>query len=120
MIDVVGIQIRNAIIARAAVEVAARLVAEIRRPVGGARVDANTVDVDDGTLVEREARRAADAEVLGATNTAADARGPHAGDLTLENGADVRRRLHILDLGGIDDADWRAELALGHRAARTG
>src|SRR5215831_72654 len=120
VIDVIGIQVGEAVFTSAAVEVAARLVAEIRRPVSGARVSANAIDVHHGALVEREARRAADPQVLGATNAAADARRAHAGDLAFENGAQVRGRLHVLDLARIDDTDWSAQFALGDGAAGAG
>ena len=119
-IDVVGIQVRQAILARAAVEVAACLVAETRRPVGGASVGAHAVDVHDRALTEREARGAANAEVLGTAHPAAHSRGAKTGHLSFQDRPKIRGRLDLGDLAGVNDADRRSKLALRHRSTRAG
>ena len=120
VVDVIGIDVRQPVFAGAAVEVAAGLVAEVRRPVGGAGVGADTIDVHHRSLVEGETGGAADAQILCAAYTAAHACGAQASDLTFENRAEIGGRLQLGDLAGVHDADRRAELALRDRTAGAG
>src|SRR5205823_12369376 len=105
-LDVVGIEITEPVRGRAAREGAAceRPCADCSRPLCRPAIDANAVDVDHGTLIERKARVAANTNVARATGASADTYRPQTGYLRRERLADVRNWQLILQLRHVDAA----------------